>query len=99
MQKEIDQLALMDSVFISLYKIDSCIRNGQFITAHREIHKIISDIGDPNDLGLYDVVSHLNRTLVFLQEAVDAYSENQKTMEALKRIRRSIFESMRRVEK
>ena len=93
MPNDTEHLEAMDAAFISLHKIDSCIRNGQFVSAYREIHNVLAKIEETPELGI--IRTHLNKTLALLQGTVDAYSENQRTMDALKKERRSMLEKMR----
>jgi hypothetical protein len=79
-----------DRLSNSLAKIDSSIRNGQFIYANREANKLLSEIKNGKiDVGKEyadRLLSSLKRTILFLRPIVDVYSQNQSSIEIARRI-------------
>ena len=71
-------------------KIDSCIRNGQFIYAHRESNKLLSEINRKEYDLSEDVsgllVASIKRTTLFLKLFIEIYSQNQKSLDIAKRV-------------
>jgi len=79
-----------DNISRSLMKIDSCIRNGQFIYAHRESNKLLSEINRKEYDLSEDVsgllVASIKRTTLFLKLFIEIYSQNQKSLDIAKRV-------------
>ena len=76
-------------VSLSLMKIDSSIRNGQFLSAHRELHKLYAELvrGEYGDIGREDILlSSLRKTDIFIQPMVKAYSQNQASIDIARRL-------------
>lgn len=73
-----------DHIDRSLMKIDSCLRNGQFVYAHRESNKLMAELSRKE----YDISTEtcdllkdsIKRTILFLKPMIEPYSQNQKSI-------------------
>lgn len=77
-----------EGVLNALMKIDSSIRNGQFLYAHREIHKLYSELkrGEYGKAMVNEtLMSSLRKTDMFLNPMVRAFSQNQASMDIARR--------------
>lgn len=78
-----------DCILRSLMKIDSSIRNGQIVYAHRETNKLLAELRRKE----YDIESNvehslecsIKRTILFLQPIVAAYSQNQSSLDIVRK--------------
>jgi len=75
----------LDKIIRDLLAIDSSIRNGQFLYAHREANKLLSEINrneyeiDPQNSDLLQL--SIKRTILFLRPLVKIYSLNQTSLD------------------
>ena len=80
----------LGKIINSLVKIDSSIRNGQFLYAHREINKLLAEITrgeyNINQNNTIAIVASIKRTILFLRPMVKAYSQNQTSLDIVRRI-------------
>jgi hypothetical protein len=101
---KLDLLDDIEKIISTLQRIDSCLRNGQFVLAAREIGNLSTDMGSMGDdklaemsrhLNVQEVLQHLKRTGGFLQDIILAYGENNKTRDLVRRGRRAFLDSIR----
>lgn len=74
-----------DYITRSLTKIDASIRNGQFVYAHRESSKLLSEL-KKHEYEIEADISEklqasLKRTILFIHPVIEAYSQNQKSLD------------------
>ena len=77
-------------VFQSLLKVDSSIRNGQFVYANREANKLFAEL----ERGEYDIdqdqveslLSSIKRTILFLRPMVDVHAQNQSSIDMTRKM-------------
>jgi hypothetical protein len=78
-----------DYVIRSLMKVDSSIRNGQFLYAHREANKLLAELirkeYDIEDDLINEIESSIKRTILFLRPVIAAYAQNQSSLDIVKR--------------
>lgn len=78
-----------DRIIRSLLVVDSAIRNGQFLYAHRENQKLLSEIlrceyGD--DHSRFDeLVSSIKMTSLLLKPIIRMYSQNRTSLDIARR--------------
>ena len=89
MKSHIERIDEVDRLLRRMQRVDSFIRNGQFISANREVRNIISDCSDDN----LDLLFYLKRISGFLAPVVNAYGETVRVMDILKKDRKSIIAS------
>jgi len=78
-----------DGIIRSLLVIDSSVRNGQFLYAHREIRKLLAEIARgeyDTDADLGQVVSSLKMTELLMKPVLRVYSQNQATLDVARRV-------------
>jgi 3-methyladenine DNA glycosylase Tag len=78
-----------DHIIRSLTKIDASIRNGQFVYAHRESNKLLSELKknqyEMNGDVLAMLQSSLKRTILFIHPIIEAYAQNQKSLDIVRK--------------
>jgi len=71
-------------------KVDSSIRNGQFLYAYREAHKLVAELArgeyDIGEKNITEMVASIKRTILFLHPMVKAYSQNQSSLNIVRKI-------------
>ena len=96
MKSHVEKLEFLDNALSASQRIDSYVRNGQFVNAHREIGKLVSEIesdaGEDPEIG--EMLMYLRRTDAFLQDAINAYCENQRVMEICRDGRRNVLKKI-----
>ena len=97
---KLDLLDRIDKIASTLQRIDSCLRNGQFVLASRELGTLSADL---NSMGVdrmaemdryfsvQDILHHLKRTGGFLQDIILAYGENNRTLDLVRRGRKAFL--------
>jgi len=81
-----------DKLTRSLMRMDSSIRSGQFLNAYREANKLLAEFSRgeyaTEDDGNGSIEASIKRTILFLQPLIKAYSQNQATLDIVRRISR-----------
>jgi len=92
-------IEVLDQAVSMLQRIDSCIRNGQIPTAHRDLNNLLSAI-DGGKIVIEDGET-LSKMRVAIKRAVDAmrpmmdaYSENARALAAAERARGEFIKSI-----
>jgi hypothetical protein len=74
-----------DHIIRSLMKIDSSIRSGQFLYAHRESNKLLAELMrkeyDIEENMIGEITSSIKRTILFLHPVIAAYAQNQASLD------------------
>jgi len=101
---KLDLLDDIEKIVSSLQRIDSCLRNGQFVLAARDIGNLSASISCMKaeklaEMGRYldveEMLQHLKRTGSFLQDILLAYGENNKTRDLVRRGRKALLDRMK----
>lgn len=79
-----------DGIVRALMRVDSSIRNGQFLYAYREANKLLAEA----TRGEYSIekeeqeaiVSSIKRTILFLRPIIESYAQNQASLDIARRI-------------
>ena len=79
-----------DIILHSLMKIDSSIRNGQFIYAKREANKLLAELNrEEYNIDTCDakmLYSSLKRTVLFLSPMIKIYAQNQTSLGIIRNV-------------
>jgi len=101
---KIDTLETVDGIISIVQRVNSCLRSGQFILADRDVNNVLGQLKAMDEakltsIGSYvnvrDLMQHLKRTSVFLQDIVSAYGENDSSLDMMRQGRKALIDDMR----
>jgi hypothetical protein len=93
---KISKVETVDTIIGLLWKVDSSIRCGQFILAHRDASNILatlSRIEDP-DSDIDELKLYTKHVVVNLQNILTAHSNATKAMEVARRMRKAVLHDL-----
>ena len=93
-----DRLCAIDTMLLGMARADSFMRHGHFLSAHRELGKLIKDVyADESVIDLpaaRDIAMHLKSVISYLEPVLGANRELQKAIVATRDIKMGVMQSL-----